>query len=112
MKFVRGACVVVVASLLCACGGYQAAETHGIVPNPNATAESLVGTTWTVGEFTAEFKDASTVFVKGGQLGEGQDGTYVISEGHIEVEIAGITQAGVYDGEKMAVDGLLAKKLQ
>ena len=75
-----------------------------------ATAEGLVGTTWEFDGYEATFEDTSTVLVGGnGDPGSGIAGTFVVVEGGIiEVTIGNRTRAGLWDGQTLVVDGIVA----
>lgn len=75
-----------------------------------ATAEGLVGTTWEFDDIEATFVDASTVRVGGGDApDDGVPGTFeVLAGGIIEVTIGVRTRAGVWDGQTLVVDGIVA----
>lgn len=89
---------------------------QGTAPEAQEAPQSLVGTTWKVGEYTASFQTGQDVLVKGGPISDpaGAKGTYTIQadKNIIEVTILGRTQAGTWDGTKLTMDGFEGVKQQ
>ncbi|HUW62166.1 MAG TPA: hypothetical protein VMZ06_14280 [Candidatus Bathyarchaeia archaeon] len=83
---------------------------------PAAAAAALVGSTWKIGEFTANFKDATTVSLKGGALAsiapDGLDAKYTLADGKIEVNAMGTVKTGTFDGTNLIIDGSTAVRQQ
>ncbi|MCX5772063.1 MAG: hypothetical protein NTZ09_17570 [Candidatus Hydrogenedentes bacterium] len=83
---------------------------------PAAGAGTLVGSTWKIGEFTANFKDATTVSLKGGALAsvapDGLDAKYTLADGKVELIAMGMTKTGTFDGTNLIIDGTTAVRQQ
>ena len=81
-----------------------------------AVAGTLVGSTWKLGEFTANFKDDTTVSLKGGQLAaiapDGLDAKYTLKDGKVELNAMGMTKNGTFDGTNLVIDGTTAVRQQ
>jgi len=92
------------------------AEDDGGEAMEEEAPNELVGTKWNVGEYEVEFKNNTTVLVKGGQINdlapEGVEGAYTLEDGRIEVEVLGETRVGTWDGEKLVVDGAEGTKIE
>ena len=87
-----------------------------VQPAAPAAGAALVGSTWKIGEFTANFKDATTVSLKGGALAsiapDGLDAKYTLADGKIEVNTMGMTKTGTFDGTNLIIDGSTAVRQQ
>lgn len=74
----------------------------------------LIGTTWMIDDIEANFKDATTVALKGGPLAaimpNGLDATYTYENGTITVSAVGSTKTGTWDGTTLVIDGKTATK--
>lgn len=85
-------------------------------PAAPAAGATLVGSTWKIGEFTANFKDATTVSLKGGTLAsiapDGLDAKYTLADGKVEVNAMGMTKTGTFDGANLIIDGSAAVRQQ
>jgi len=71
-------------------------------------AGSLRDSTWEVGGFELQFGEAPQVHVSGDAvpIPGGVDGFYTIdTEGVVEVRALGQAKSGVWDGERLMVDG-------
>jgi len=82
---------------------------------PPDADNSLSGTVWRFEEFTVSFKDQPDMHVKGGPIDdvdlEGVDGFYTLKDGRIEVSALEQTKVGLWDGEKLVIDGITGEKL-
>lgn len=78
-----------------------------------AAATGLEGTTWKIDEFTVAFKDATTINVKGGPLGDGEGipGTYTVENGAITINAMGQSKSGTWDGTNLSIDNTPAVKM-
>lgn len=72
---------------------------------------ALVGTTWKLGDFTINFKDAAKVNIKGGPFPDGMDADYKVENGNLSVSVMGQTKTGKWDGTTLTIDDKAAEKL-
>jgi len=83
---------------------------------PAVAGGTLVGSTWKIGEFTATFKDDTTVSLKGGPLAaiapNGLDAKYTLADGKLTVKAMGQTKSGTFDGTNLIIDGDTAVRQQ
>lgn len=83
---------------------------------PAVVGATLVGSTWKIGEFTATFKDDTTVSLKGGPLAaiapNGLDAKYTLADGKVTVSAMGQTKSGTFDGTNLIIDGDTAVRQQ
>ena len=93
-----------------------AAPDAAAQPAAPAAGATLVGSTWKIGEFIANFKDATTVSLKGGALAsvapDGLDAKYTLADGKVEVNVMGMTKTGTFDGTNLIIDGSAAVRQQ
>lgn len=85
-------------------------------PGGPATAEALHGTTWRFDDFSATF-DAPDVltlhdFGSNAALPERLPGTFTVQDEFIEVNVLDKTRAGVWDGSRLVIDGMVGVREQ
>ncbi|MDX9974269.1 MAG: hypothetical protein RBU21_14895 [FCB group bacterium] len=90
----------------------EAAPATDAAAAPAAAGDpaALVGTTWKLGDFTLNFKDAAKVNIKGGPFPDGMDADYKVVDGAFTVSVMGQTKTGTWDGTALIIDEKAAEK--
>lgn len=92
-----------------------AADAAAAVPGElDATHAKLIGTSWMVGDVEANFTDKDSVMLKGGIVAtlapDGLEADYTFADGKVELNAAGNTKSGTWDGTALVIDGTVATK--
>ena len=100
---------------LAACGLYACsdAEDSPAISTPG-TAESLVGTTWRLEDYTITFHEPPEIHVAGGKIDEdhpeGVVGEYSVENGIIDISALDQGRSGTWDGQRLVIDGEKARR--
>lgn len=91
-------------------------EAESAVLDDATLLDSLIGTTWMVGDMRVHFKDGQYVLVEGGEVAEiapeGMNAAYTLENGTITVTAMGRTTTATWDGERLVVGGVPARPVR
>ncbi len=91
------------------------AEAASAAKPAEAAADTLMGTTWKVGEYEIAFQSGNKITAKGGKIAaimpDGIAGTYKLEGNNVTVSAVGETQKGTWDGTKLVIEGATGEKV-